>query len=66
MAVTGFIHHFGTFLLLTATVLLVVTSISAPVVHNISLLNVKLGDSSAGDEITFGTFGWCILGGAAE
>lgn len=46
MAVTGFIHHFGTFLLLAATVLLVVTSISAPVVHNISLLTVKLGDSS--------------------
>ncbi|KAK6216578.1 pH-response regulator [Colletotrichum tabaci] len=66
MAVTGFIHHFGTFLLLAATVLLVVTSISAPVVHNISLLTVKLGDSSAGDEITFGTFGWCVRGGSAD
>ncbi|KAL2874325.1 hypothetical protein SGCOL_010496 [Colletotrichum sp. CLE4] len=60
MAVTGFIHHFGTFLLLVATILLVITSISAPVVHNISLLTVKLGDTSAGNEITFGTFGYCI------
>ncbi|KZL70096.1 pH-response regulator [Colletotrichum tofieldiae] len=66
MAVTGFIHHFGTFLLLAATILLVVTSISAPVVHNISLLTVKLGDSSAGDKITFGTFGWCVIGGSAD
>ncbi|KAK1964532.1 pH-response regulator [Colletotrichum eremochloae] len=66
MAVTGFIHHFGSFLLLAATVLLVVTSISAPVVHNLSLLTVKLGQSSAGREITFGTFGWCVIGGSAD
>ncbi|KAI3535749.1 pH-response regulator [Colletotrichum abscissum] len=64
MAVTGFIHHFGTFLLLVATILLVITSISAPVVHNISLLTVNLGDTSAGNEITFGTFGYCVRGGS--
>ncbi|KAF6824418.1 ph-response regulator [Colletotrichum musicola] len=66
MAVTGFIHHFGTFLLLAATVLLVVTSISSPVVNNISILNVKLGDASTGDEITFGTFGYCYRGANAD
>lgn len=66
MAVTGFIHHFGTFLLLVATVLLVITSISSPVVNNISILTVKLGDASAGNEITFGTFGYCIRGANAE
>ncbi|KAK2021141.1 pH-response regulator [Colletotrichum zoysiae] len=66
MAVTGFIHHFGSFLLLVATILLVVTSISAPVVHDISLLTVKLGETSAGREITFGTFGWCVIGGSAD
>ncbi|GKT49067.1 pH-response regulator protein palI/RIM9 [Colletotrichum spaethianum] len=66
MAVTGFIHHFGTFLLLAATILLVITSISAPVVHHISLLTVKLGESSAGNEIKFGTFGWCVIGGSAD
>ncbi|OLN85632.1 putative membrane protein [Colletotrichum chlorophyti] len=65
MAVTGFIHHFGTFLLLAATVLLVVTSISAPVVNNISILTVKLGGSQSG-EITFGTFGYCIRGGSGD
>ncbi|KAH9233519.1 hypothetical protein K456DRAFT_264654 [Colletotrichum gloeosporioides 23] len=58
MAVTGFIHHFGTFLLLVATVLLVITSIS--------ILTVKLGDASAGNEITFGTFGYCIRGANAD
>ncbi|KAK1993891.1 pH-response regulator [Colletotrichum falcatum] len=66
MAVTGFIHHFGSFLLLAATVFLVITSISAPVVHNISLLDVKLGESSAGKEITLGTFGWCVIGGSSD
>ncbi|KAF0329124.1 pH-response regulator [Colletotrichum asianum] len=66
MAVTGFIHHFGTFLLLVATVLMVITSISSPVVNNISILTVKLGDASAGNEITFGTFGYCIRGANAD
>jgi len=66
MAVTGFIHHFGSFLLLAATILLIITTISAPVVHHISLLTVKLGQSSAGREITFGTFGWCVIDGSAD
>lgn len=62
MARTGFFRHIGTFLLLSATVLLIVTSISAPVVHKLALLKVEIGgDDRAGDPTTvaFGTFGYC-------
>lgn len=55
------IHYFGAFLLLVSTVLLIVVSISAPVVNDISLLWVDLDNSSPASEVTFGTFGWCIL-----
>ncbi|KAK4149235.1 SUR7/PalI family-domain-containing protein [Chaetomidium leptoderma] len=55
---TGFFHHIGTFLLFAATVLLIVTCISAPVVHSLALMKVKLGDN--GDStVNFGTFGHC-------
>jgi predicted membrane metal-binding protein len=58
---TGFFHHVGTFLLLAATVFLIVTDISAPVVHNIGMLKVQLGGSNSGKELSFGTFGWCLI-----
>ncbi|KAK0613465.1 SUR7/PalI family-domain-containing protein [Immersiella caudata] len=58
---TGFFHHIGTFLLLAATVLLIVTCISAPVVHDIGLLKVDLDDSRVNHRtVAFGTFGYCI------
>ncbi len=68
MARTGFVHHIGTFFLFAATVLLIITDISAPVVSNISLLKVELGtnerssvfnDDDRFPSITFGTFGYC-------
>ncbi|KAI0394320.1 pali-domain-containing protein [Xylariaceae sp. FL0594] len=70
MARTGFFHHIGTFFLFAATVLLIITDISAPVVSSISLLRVDLGPSRRADlfrdddndhipSITFGTFGYC-------
>ncbi|KAK4457335.1 pali-domain-containing protein [Cladorrhinum samala] len=75
MARTGFFHHFGTFLLFSATILLIIVCISAPVVRNISLLRVDLGPrSGSGDNgifdddentsayLTFGTFGYCAKG----
>lgn len=63
MGRTGIFHHFGTFLLLVATVLLIVTDISAPVVHRISMLEVRLANTSDThhSKVTFGTFGHCIL-----
>ncbi|KAL2157391.1 hypothetical protein VTH06DRAFT_6210 [Thermothelomyces fergusii] len=61
MARTGFFHHVGTFLLFAATVLLIVTCISAPVVNNLAILRVSLGgDNSEGSQINFGTFGYCL------
>ncbi|KAK3403120.1 pali-domain-containing protein [Sordaria brevicollis] len=63
MARTGIIHHFGTFLLLAATVLLIVTCISAPVINDISLMKVDLRTLHVGrfKRVTFGTFGWCEI-----
>ncbi|KAI0875463.1 pali-domain-containing protein [Hypoxylon argillaceum] len=70
MARTGFIHHIGTFFLFAATVLLIITDISAPVVSSISLLKVQLGTNQRSNlfnneddrfpTITFGTFGYCL------
>ncbi|KAI1186161.1 pali-domain-containing protein [Nemania serpens] len=72
MARTGFIHHIGTFFLFAATVLLIITDISAPVVSDISILKVELGtnrrstlfkdDDDNIPTITFGTFGYCTSG----
>jgi hypothetical protein len=61
MARTGFFHHIGTFLLLAATVLLLVTTISSPVVNDLAILKVDLGNraNSYHSTVTFGTFGWC-------
>lgn len=63
MAVTGFFHHIGTFMLLVATVLLIITSITAPVVNDIGLMKVKLSNATNDhySEVSFGTFGYCVL-----
>ncbi|KAK8049208.1 pH-response regulator protein palI/RIM9 [Apiospora phragmitis] len=62
MARTGFFHHIGSFLLLAATVLLIVTCISAPVVNHLSVLKVRINDANEQDRgtIDFGTFGYCV------
>ncbi|KAK3370200.1 SUR7/PalI family-domain-containing protein [Podospora didyma] len=63
MANTGFFHHIGTFLLFVATILLIVTCISAPVVHDLGLMKVELGGSNRAavhTTINFGTFGYCV------
>ncbi|KAI0813269.1 pali-domain-containing protein [Xylaria sp. FL0064] len=70
MARTGFFHHIGTFFLFAATILLIITDISAPVVSDISLLKIELGNNARSTlfnddddrfpSITFGTFGYCI------
>jgi uncharacterized membrane protein len=55
----GFFHHIGSFMLLAATVLLIVTCISAPVVNDLALMKVHIGTRSNGREVSFGTFGYC-------
>jgi len=61
---TGVIHHIGTFLLFISWVLLLVVSISAPVVNDISMLKVTLTNVSGdgrNSAVTYGTFGHCVL-----
>lgn len=54
----GVLHHVGTFLIFAAAVLLLVASISAPVVNNIAMMKVRY---NSGNTVSFGTFGHCIL-----
>ena len=63
MAVTGFFHHIGTFLIFTAFVLLIVTDISSPVVNRIPILRINLRNTTSDHHsaLTFGTFGWCMI-----
>jgi len=63
MAKTGIFHHVGTFLLFASAILLLITTISSPVINDISMLKVTLSNSSSlrHSSITFGTFGYCVL-----
>lgn len=63
MAVTGFFHHIGTFFLFVATILLLITTITSPVVNDISMLRVHLTNktSHSTSAVSFGTFGFCVL-----
>ncbi|OBT64398.1 hypothetical protein VE03_05711 [Pseudogymnoascus sp. 23342-1-I1] len=56
--VLGFFRHLASFLLLAACVLLIITTITAPVVKDLAILRVNLQN---GDTVNFGTFGYCIL-----
>jgi hypothetical protein len=64
MAGTGIIHHFGTFLLFSATILLIITCVSAPVVDHLALFRIDVprgSQSIASGSLTFGTFGYCQI-----
>ncbi|KAE8449867.1 hypothetical protein EG329_007344 [Mollisiaceae sp. DMI_Dod_QoI] len=63
MARTGIFHHVGTFLLFAAAILLLITTISAPVINDIGILKVTLANRSniRHSAVTFGTFGHCVL-----
>jgi len=50
------IIHCGSFLLFAAFALLLVATISAPVIERISFLNIE----GQGLRSTFGTFGYCV------
>jgi uncharacterized membrane protein len=60
---TGIFHHVGTFLLLVATALLLVTTITSPVINDMGILRVNLSNrtSSSRSAVSFGTFGYCVL-----
>jgi len=60
---TGMLHHVGTFLLFAAAILLLVTTITAPVVGDLAILKVMLTNFTdiRNSSVTFGTFGYCVL-----
>ncbi|KAL7942169.1 actin cortical patch SUR7/pH-response regulator pali [Trichoderma barbatum] len=61
MGVGTFFHYFGTVLLLAATALLIVVSVTSPVVNDLSILKIDFSGSSSIDRITYGTFGYCVI-----
>lgn len=61
MGVGTFFRYIGSVLLLTATALLIVASVTAPVANSLAMFRVDLGGRSDA-EINFGTFGWCVRG----
>ncbi|GAA5885118.1 hypothetical protein JCM6882_007236 [Rhodosporidiobolus microsporus] len=54
-------HHFGTFLLFAASILLIVATITAPVVNNIALAKASFTVGSTKTTVNLGTLGYCIL-----
>ncbi|PQE05236.1 ph-response regulator protein [Rutstroemia sp. NJR-2017a BBW] len=62
MAATGFFHHIGTFLLFASCILLLIPTISAPVINDFGLLKVTLTNQTNGhnSSIHFGTWGYCV------
>jgi hypothetical protein len=60
---TSKFHHVGTFLLFAAAILLLITTISAPVIKDIPILKVMLTNFTdiRNSSVIFGTFGHCIL-----
>jgi hypothetical protein len=63
MAKTGIFHHVGTVLLFISAILLLITTISAPVIGDIAILKVMLTNKTdiRNSSVTFGTFGHCVL-----
>ncbi|KAK3117244.1 hypothetical protein LTR53_001579 [Teratosphaeriaceae sp. CCFEE 6253] len=56
-------HWLGVALLLITSILLLITTISAPIINHISLLRVTLTNSTQirHSSVAFGTFGYCLL-----
>lgn len=57
------IHWLGVLLLFVSSMLLLFVTISAPIINDLGLLRVKLGNSTKAHDYTivFGTFGYCTL-----
>ncbi|EGX88354.1 Signal transduction response regulator [Cordyceps militaris CM01] len=55
------VHHIGTLLLLVTAILLLVASISSPVVNNLALLKVTFRNGLDTERMTFGSFGYCQM-----
>jgi len=66
MAFLRSLHLVGAFLLLVATVLLVITDIAAPVVNNIAIFRVDNNAGQSPMKVYYGTFGYCTNVGQPE
>lgn len=54
------LHYVGTFMLLVATIFMVVASIGPPAVNALNLLNVNFhGVNGASNRLYYGVFGYC-------
>jgi len=55
--------HIGTFLLFVALVLLIIVTVSSPVINDIGFLKVTLSNGTTANpsSVTFGTLGYCVL-----
>jgi hypothetical protein len=62
MGVGGFFRYIGSVLLLTATALLIVASVTAPTANGLSMFRVDMARNTD-THINFGSFGWCVRGG---
>jgi len=60
---TGFLHHIGTFFLLVAVALLIVTDVTSPVVAKLPIARTTLSNSTNihDTSVAFGTFGYCVV-----
>ncbi|GAA6034976.1 hypothetical protein JCM8097_002122 [Rhodosporidiobolus ruineniae] len=54
-------HHFGSFLLFAASILLLVATITAPVVNSLALAKAKFSSGSIDISVNLGTLGYCVL-----
>ena len=54
------VHLIGVFLILAAAILLLIATITSPVVNDLALMKVSLNNGST---VTFGSFGYCVQGG---
>jgi hypothetical protein len=54
------LHYVGTFMLLVATIFMVVASIGPPAVNALNLLNINFhGVNGASNRLYYGVFGYC-------
>lgn len=63
MAIGRTVHWIGVFFVVVAALLLLITSVGAPTVHDIGLLKVTLNNASdiRRSSVVFGPFGYCVL-----
>ncbi|GAA5822349.1 hypothetical protein JCM3770_000529 [Rhodotorula araucariae] len=60
-------HHLGTFLLFAATILLIVSTITSPVINDMPIARATLNVGTNPIKANFGVFGYCLMqNGAAD